>query len=92
MANHTSMLHVRMDDELRARALAALGAIGLTGSDAVRMLFTRIVADQAFPLELKVPNAASRDAIAEVEAMIALHKAARFANSDELFSALEDGE
>ena len=81
MATHSSMLHVRMDDELRTRGLAALGAMGLSASDAVRMLFHRIVADQAFPLELKVPNATTRAAMAEVEQMIA-NGAGRFMTAE----------
>lgn len=64
------MLHVRVSPELKRRATNALEAMGLTAADAVRLLFRRIVADQAFPLELKVPNAASRRAMAEVEAMV----------------------
>ena len=51
------MLHVRMDNELKRRANEALSAMGLTASEAVRLLFHRIAVDQAFPLELKVPNA-----------------------------------
>ena len=41
----TSMLHVRVDDELKAKATQALEAMGLSASDAVRLLFHRIVAD-----------------------------------------------
>ena len=59
----SSMVHVRIDDRLKADATAALDAIGLSTSDAVRLLFHRIVADQAFPLELKVPNAETRAAM-----------------------------
>jgi DNA-damage-inducible protein J len=81
----TSMLHIRIDDQVKQRATAALASMGLSTSDAVRMLFHRIVADQAFPLELKVPNAETRAAIAEVDAMTA----ARFATGDELMAALE---
>ena len=61
------MLHVRIDDDLKQRATKALSAIGLSTSDAVRLLFHRIAADQAFPLELKVPNAETRAAMAELE-------------------------
>ena len=39
----TSMLHVRMDEKVKARASAALEAMGLSASDAVRLLFHRIV-------------------------------------------------
>ena len=91
MATHSSMLHVRMDDDLRTRGLAALGAMGLSASDAVRMLFHRIVADQEFPLELKVPNATTRRAIAEAKAIIADGQA-RFANAEEMFASLVNGE
>ncbi len=91
MPTNSSMLHVRMDDELRTEALAALKSMGLSASDAVRMLFRRIVADQAFPLELKVPNATTLRAMAEAEAMIAEGRA-RFTNIDEMFAALDNGE
>jgi DNA-damage-inducible protein J len=82
------MLHVRLDDELKAKGTAALEAIGLSASDAVRLLFHRIVADQAFPLELKVPNAETRAAMAEGDAILRSGKL-RFANADELFASLE---
>ena len=62
-----TMLHVRVNDELKTDAAAALEAMGLSLSDAVRILLTRIVADQAFPLELKVPNAETRAAMAEAD-------------------------
>ena len=69
----STMLHVRMDAELKRKATEALAAMGLTAADAVRLLFHRIAADQAFPLELKVPNAETRRAMAEVEEMVGTH-------------------
>jgi len=66
----SAMLHVRMDDKLKAEGLATLDAIGLTAADAVRLLFRRIVADQAFPLELKAPNAETRAAMEEADEMM----------------------
>lgn len=84
----TSMLHVRLDDEVKAKATEALAAMGLSASDAVRLLFRRIVADQAFPLELKVPNAETRAAMTEADEIIRAAKA-RFANADELFASLD---
>ena len=83
------MLHVRMDDDIKRQATAALDAIGLSASDAVRMLFKRIIAEQAFPLELKVPNAETRAAMEESRAIAAGHRA-RFATADELFAALDE--
>lgn len=84
------MLHVRLDDEVKERATEALEAMGLSASDAVRLLFHRIVADQAFPLELKVPNAETRVAMAEAEE-IARSGRYRFRNAGELLSSLEEG-
>lgn len=84
----SSMLHIRLDDEIKAEATAALAAMGLTASDAVRLLFHRIIADQAFPLELKVPNTATREAMAEANRIIETRKA-RFANGDELVAGLD---
>ena len=66
----SSMIHVRVDDDLKARATEALNAMGLSVSDAVRLLLHRIATDQAFPLELKVPNAETRAALAEAEEII----------------------
>ena len=41
MAAHTSMIHVRVDDRIKSRAADALAGVGLTLSDAVRILLTR---------------------------------------------------
>jgi DNA-damage-inducible protein J len=84
----TSMLHVRMDDNLKAKAIEALDAIGLSAADAVRLLFHRIVAEQAFPLELKVPNAATLAAMEEADVIIA-ERRARFASGEALIDSLD---
>ncbi len=89
MKARTSSLHVRMNAEMKQQATATLAAMGLTPSEAVRLLFRRIAADQAFPLELKVPNAQTRVAMAEVDEMVKTRKA-RFASADDMFSELEE--
>jgi len=63
-----TFVRARIDSETKAKASAALQAMGLSVSDALRILLRRVAADQAFPLELKVPNAETRAAIAELEA------------------------
>ena len=84
----TEMLHVRMDKDIKAEAAAALAAMGLSTTDAVRLLFHRIVADQAFPLELKVPNIATRAAMAEADAILAERKA-RYRDGQALIDSLD---
>ncbi len=88
MTERSSMLHVRMDNDLKRRATEALSTMGLTASEAVRLLFHRIAVDQAFPLELKVPNAETRSAMAEAEEILDAGKT-RFATADEMFADLE---
>ena len=91
MNAHSSMLHVRLDNELKAKATEALAAMGLSASDAVRLLFHRIAVDQAFPLELKVPNAETSAAIEEARTMIAQRRA-RFTDPDAMFAELDGKE
>ncbi|MEQ1938454.1 type II toxin-antitoxin system RelB/DinJ family antitoxin [Mesorhizobium sp. CN5-321] len=88
MNARTSMLHVRVDEDTKEQAAIALEAMGLSMSDAVRLFLKRVVADQAFPLELKVPNAATRTAMAEADEIAAKGKA-RFGSADNVMADLE---
>ena len=85
---HSTMLHVRVDEEVKTQASEALASMGLSVSDAVRILLKRVVNDQAFPLELKVPNAQTRAAMKEARAMVKKPRA-RFGSANALFDALE---
>lgn len=58
MAAQTSMLHVRVDDQLKAQAADALSSVGLTLSDAVRILLTRVAAEGGLPAGLTTDPAA----------------------------------
>jgi DNA-damage-inducible protein J len=84
----STMLHVRVDEDTKAQASEALAAMGLTVSDAVRILLKRVVNDQAFPLELKVPNAQTRAAMEEARLM-RQRRSARFTSADALIDDLE---
>jgi DNA-damage-inducible protein J len=53
----TTMIHIRVDEELKTQASDTLQKMGLSLSDAVRLLLTRIAAEQALPFEVRVPNA-----------------------------------
>ena len=52
MAAHSSMLHVRIDDDLKNAATEKLANFGLTISDAVRILLIRVVKEGALPAGL----------------------------------------
>jgi DNA-damage-inducible protein J len=59
----SSMVHIRVDGKVKAEAAETLAAMGLTVSDAVRLLLTRIAAEKAMPFEVRVPNRATLAAI-----------------------------
>ena len=84
----SATLRARIDEDTKAQGDAVLDAIGLSVSDAVRLLYHRLIAEQAFPLELKVPNAETRAAMAEAHAILRARKA-RFDKADELISSLD---
>jgi len=84
----STMLHVRVDDEVKNQATEALAAMGLSVSDAVRIFLKRVVNDQAFPLELKVPNAETRLAIEESRALMKSRRT-RFETPESLIDELE---
>jgi DNA-damage-inducible protein J len=56
MATTRTMVHVRVDEKTKAKATKALAAMGISVSDAVRILLMRVAAEQALPFEVKVPN------------------------------------
>ncbi len=52
----TTMVHVRVDQKTKKRAAKTLAAMGISVSDAVRMLLLRVAAEKSLPFEVKVPN------------------------------------
>lgn len=59
----TGIVHIRVDEKIKTKASKALAAMGLTLSDAVRLLLTRVAAEKAMPFEVRVPNRETRAAI-----------------------------
>lgn len=50
------LVQARIDGTIKQEAADVLAAIGLTVSDAVRLLLTRVARDKALPFEPLVPN------------------------------------
>ena len=84
----TSMIHVRVDEKIKAEAAKTLASMGLSVSDAVRVFLTRVVADKELPFAVKAPNSASRAAIAEADDIIKSRRA-RFDTAEDVFDDLE---
>ena len=66
MPNMTSV-RVRIDTETKTRAAAALRAMGLSVSDAIRLLLVRVAEEKRLPFAVRVPNAALAMAAEEQE-------------------------
>jgi len=77
-------VRARIDSATKKRASDALAAMGLSISDAIRLLMFRIVDERRLPFEVKAPNATTRKAIGELET----GKGKRFANVDALMADL----
>ena len=84
----TTMVHVRVDEQLKTQATETLASMGLSVSDAVRVFLTRVVADQQLPFALKAPNAQTRAAMNEANEIVQSRRA-RFATAVELIDDLE---
>jgi DNA-damage-inducible protein J len=81
-------VRARIDQEIKDDATAVLDSLGLTISDVMRMMLTRIAREKALPIELTRPNAETLAAIEEARA-IAAAKRNRFDTAEALFDALD---
>ncbi len=79
-----TVVRARIDSDTKARATKALQAMGLSVSDAIRLLLLRVADEKRLPFEVKVPNAATVEAMKELEE----GKGKRFDSAEELFRDL----
>ena len=79
-----TVVRARIDSATKEKATETLARMGLSVSDAIRLLLVRIAADEEFPFPIKTPNAVTRAAIAELEDA----KGKRFESADALFKDL----
>jgi DNA-damage-inducible protein J len=84
----TTMVHIRLDENVKAQATETLAAMGLSMSDAVRVFLMRVVAEKQLPFALKVPNAETRAAMEEADAIVRTRRV-RFTKAADLFNDLE---
>ncbi len=61
-------VRARIDAPTKERATEALADMGLSVSDAIRLLLIRVADERRLPFEVKAPNKATREAMAELEA------------------------
>jgi DNA-damage-inducible protein J len=62
------LVQARIDGAIKEEAAAVLAAMGLTVSDAVRLLLTKIAHEHALPFDPLIPNAITIEAMKEARA------------------------
>ena len=76
-----TVVRARIDSETKTRAMEALQAMGLTVSDAIRLLMLRVAEEKRLPFTIQVPNRTTVAAMKE----LADGKGRRFDSVEELF-------
>ena len=66
--SENTVVRARIDGRIKDEASAVLASMGLTVSDAFRMLLTRVAREKALPFEPLVPNEATIAAMREARA------------------------
>ena len=60
-----AVVRARIDKHIKEEASAVLASMGLTVSDAFRLMLTRVAVEKALPFEPLVPNAETIEAMKE---------------------------
>jgi len=86
--SENSVIRARIDEAIKAEATAVLKAMGLTVSDAFRLMMVRIAADKALPFEPLTPNTET------IEAMRAARRSevVKVGKPDNLLASLNEGD
>ena len=79
----------RIDPKTKEDAAEVIESMGLTVSDAIRLFLTRVASEGAIPFELRVPNAKTAVAIAELESPRSRSKLKRYKNLDTMHDAIK---
>ncbi len=61
----SAIIHARIDPKTKALTESVLNRLGLTPTEAIRLLYRQIAMRGEFPLELKVPNALTAETLAK---------------------------
>jgi DNA-damage-inducible protein J len=82
------VVRARIDTGLKKEATAVLSAMGLSVSDAIRLMLVRVVSDKALPFDVRIPNAETQAAMRDIQE----GKVKSFESVDALMADLNDDE
>lgn len=81
----TAYVRARIDEKLKEEATAVLADMGLTVSDVVRIVLTKVAKEKALPFEMHVPNKLTAETLAKSERGEDIHHAK---DANDLFEQL----
>jgi DNA-damage-inducible protein J len=81
-----AVVRARIDQGTKEKAARALEAMGLSVSDAIRLLMIRVAQEKRLPFEIKIPKPGTIQAMQELET----GKGKRFDTLDALFDDLNE--
>jgi DNA-damage-inducible protein J len=81
----TSFVRARIDEALKEEAAAVLADMGLTVSDVVRIVLTKIAKEKALPFEMCIPNKLTVETLTKSERDEDIHHAK---DANDLFGQL----
>lgn len=85
--SQTAVIHARIDPETKASTERILESLGLTPTEAIRLLYRQIAMRGEFPLELRVPNAETATVLSKADRGEDLES---FESTDDLYASWED--
>jgi DNA-damage-inducible protein J len=84
----TSTVQVRIEPELKASVEEILDHLGLSMSSAISLFLKQVVLHDGLPFAVKIPNAETRAAFDEIEAIIANKANEKGQTKEELYADL----
>ncbi len=81
-----AVVRARIDENIKEEAATVLATMGLTVSDAFRLMLTRVAVEKALPFEPLIPNDETIAAMKEARR----GKLESFSNVDDLMADLND--
>ena len=82
------VVRARIDTRLKKEATAVLSEMGLSVSDAIRLMLVRVASDKALPFDVRIPNAETQAAMRDIQQ----GKVKRFDSVEALMADLNDDE
>jgi DNA-damage-inducible protein J len=79
-----AMIRARTEPDVKEKAEAIFEKLGLNATGAINLFYRQVILHKGIPFEIRVPNATTRKAMADVKA----GKVERFKDAESMFKAL----